>query len=164
MEQQSFLIGFAQIALVLTGFVSVFVVFQIDHGGKSRVNTHHATSILLGSLVAFLGTLIPMAIYNFDVDDAQLWWWSSAALLALGVVFFLIMFNMTVRLTKTQFKEAGYLHMFSSYAMGFVAAGCLAWNMAFSSTPGFYLLALILNLLVALVGFVTFSVQKILFW
>lgn len=62
MEQQSFLIGFAQLALVLTGFVSIFVVFQIDHSEKSRVNTHHAASILVGSLVAFIGALIPIAL------------------------------------------------------------------------------------------------------
>ncbi len=41
MEQQGFLIGFAQLALVLTGFVSIFVVFQIDHQSKSRVTTQH---------------------------------------------------------------------------------------------------------------------------
>lgn len=50
MEQQNFLIGFAQLALVLTGFVSVFVVFHVDEASKSRVNTHHATCILLVAL------------------------------------------------------------------------------------------------------------------
>lgn len=164
MEQQNFLIGFAQLALVLTGFVSIFVVFQIDHEAKSRVNTHHATSILFGSLVAFVGGLIPIALFHFDMTGEALWWWSSLGLGVVAVTYFMIMLNMTFRLTKAQFKEAGYLHMFFSYAMGISAGGLLGWNLLIGAAPGFYVAACILNLLVALIGFITFSVQKILYW
>lgn len=164
MEQQSFLIGFAQLALVLTGFVSIFVVFQIDEAAKSRVNTHHATSILMGSLVAFFGALIPIAMYNFDVVEEALWKWSSMVLFGLSFSYFLIMINMTIRLTKAEFKEAGYLHMASSYTFGWAGGGALIWNVFSGAVPGFYVLACILTLVAALVGFVAFSVQKILHW
>ncbi|MEO1552851.1 MAG: hypothetical protein AAFR82_02875 [Pseudomonadota bacterium] len=164
MEQQSFLIGFAQLALVLTGFVSIFVVFQIDEAAKSRVNTHHATSILLGSLVAFFGALIPIAMYNFGLVGDGLWRWSSAALFVLSFSYFLIMFNMTLRLTKAEFKEAGYLHMTLSYSFGWAGGGALIWNVLSAAHPGYYVLACILTLVAALVGFVAFSVQKILHW
>lgn len=164
MEQQSFLIGFAQLALVLTGFVSVFVVFQIDEAAKSRVNTHHATSILLGSLVAFLGALIPIAMYNFGLVGDVLWRWSSGVLFGLSFSYFLVMFNLTMRLTKAEFKEAGYLHMTLSYAFGWAGGGALIWNAFIATQPGFYVLACMLTLVTALVGFVAFSVQRILHW
>ncbi len=164
MEQQNFLIGFAQLALVLTGFVSVFVVFQIDETEKSRVNTHHATSILMGSLVAFFGALIPIAMYNFGLVGDALWRWSSVVLFGFSFSYFLIMINMTIRLTKAEFKEAGYLHMASSYAFGWAGGGALIWNAYSAAQPGYYVLACIVTLVAALVGFVTFSVQKILHW
>ena len=164
MEQQGFLIGFAQLALVLTGFVSVFIGFQIDEAAKSRVVTHHATSILIGSLVAFFGALIPIAMYNFGLDGAALWKWSSAGLFGLSFSYFLIMINMTIRLTKAEFKEAGYLHMTSSYALGWAGGGALLWNVFSAAQPGYYVLACMLTLIAALVGFVAFSVQKILHW
>jgi len=164
MEQQNFLIGFAQLALVLTGFVSIFVVFQIDEAAKSRVNTHHATSILMGSLVAFFGALIPIAMYNFGVVEEALWRWSSMVLFGLSFSYFLIMINMTIRLTKAEFKEAGYLHMVSSYGFGWAGGGALIWNVFSDAMPGYYVLACILTLVAALVGFVAFSVQKILHW
>lgn len=164
MEQQGFLIGFAQLALVLTGFVTVFIGFQIDEAAKSRVVTHHATSILIGSLVAFFGALIPIAMYNFGLDGAALWKWSSAGLFGLSFSYFLIMFNMTIRLTKAEFKEAGYLHMTSSYAFGWGGGGVLIWNVFSAAHPGYYVLACMLTLIAALVGFVAFSVQKILHW
>lgn len=164
MEQQSFLIGFAQLALVLTGFVSIFVVFQMDEAAKSRVNTHHATSILMGSLVAFFGALIPIAMYNFGLVEETLWKWASVVLFALSFSYFLIMLNMTIRLTKAEFKEAGFLHMASSYAFGWAGGGALIWNIFSAAQPGYYVLACILTLVAALVGFVAFSVQKILHW
>ena len=164
MEQQNFLSGFAQLALVLTGFVSVCVAFQIDAAAKSRVNTHHATSILMGSLVSLFGALIPIAIYNFGIAGEVLWRWSSALLFALSFSYFLIMLNMTVRLTKAEFKEAGYMHMALSYIFGWAGGLALIWNVYSAAHPGYYILACILTLVAALIGFVSFAVQKILHW
>ena len=164
MEQQGFLIGFAQLALVLTGFVSVFVVFQIDHNEKSRVNTHHAASILVGSLVAFIGALIPIALYHFGLRGEALWWWSSLCQSLFGLIYFVAMLRMTFGLTWAQFKEAGILHMFFSYGTGLTGGCLLGWNIVTEATPGFYVVALMLTLLAALIGFIAFSVQKIFYW
>lgn len=164
MEQQNFFIGFAQLALVLTGFVSVFVVFLIDANEKSRVNTHHAASILVGSLITLLGAFVPIVLFHYGFFDLKLWWWSSALFLALSILYFISMFALTVQLTKEQFKEAGYLHMFSSYTLGFSAAGVALMNLIGTPTPGNYVFALVLNLLVPLIAFMTFSVQRVFYW
>ncbi len=164
MEQQSFLIGFAQLALVLTGFVSVFVAVQVDQREKSRVITHHAASILVGSLVAFIGALIPIVLFHFDVTGDALWWWSSVILSGFGLIYFSSMLRMTFGLTWQQFKEAGILHMFFSYGTGLTSGSLLAWSILVDAAPGFYVASVILNLLTALIGFITFSVQKILYW
>ena len=43
---EGFFIEFAQLALVLTGFVSVFVIFLADRSERSAALTHHAASML----------------------------------------------------------------------------------------------------------------------
>ena len=45
MEQEAFLIGFSQLSLVLTGFVSVFVAFFMDSEIPARSVTHHAAAM-----------------------------------------------------------------------------------------------------------------------
>ena len=51
-----------------------------------------------------------------------------------------------------------------SYATGISATGLIGWNIFEEATPGLYIAACILLLLVALSGFVTFSVQKLFYW
>ena len=164
MEQQNFLIGFAQLSLVLTGFVSIFVVILIDKNEKSRVNTHHAASILVGSLLTLIATFTPLALYHYGLAGERLWWWSSLCFFLLSLTYFFAMLSLTLQLTKEQLKEAGYIHMFSSYGLGTAAGGIMLMNLISSPIPGNYILALIINLMVPLIAFVTFSAQKVLHW
>ena len=164
MEQQAFLIGFAQIALVLTGFVSVFVVYLINEQDRSRVNTHHAASILVGSVLSVLSALVPIALYHYGLTGTDLWWYASAIFMGLTSTYFIAMFSLTIQLTKAQFVEAGVIHMVSSYMLGFAAAGINLLNLMFEPIAGHYVLAIMVNFLVPLVAFVTFSAQKVLHW
>ncbi len=164
MEQQDFLIGFAQITLVLTGFVSIFVVFLIDRDEKSRVNTHHAASILVGSVLTLMSTFVPVVLHQYGLSGAELWRWSSVAFMLLASIYLVTMASLTFRLTKPQFKEAGYIHMVSSYSLGFTAAGINLLNLVGPPTPGNYVFALVVNLMVPLIAFVTFCAQKVFHW
>ena len=164
MEQQAFLIGFAQISLVLTGFVSVFVVFLINQDEKSRVNTHHAASILVGSLITLIATFIPIVLFHYGLEGESLWWWSSLGFMLLTFTYFITMASLTLQLTKEEFKAAGYIHMGSSYFLGTSAAVINLLNLIDVPLPGHYALALVVNLLVPLIAFVTFSAQKVLHW
>ena len=164
MELEGTLIGFAQLALVLTGFVSVFVVFLTSDEDKSRVNTHHATSMLVGSIVTVVESLIPIILYTYGLRDENLWWWSSLCALLIGLAFFITMLSLTFQLTKAEFKEAGYLHMGVSYTFGTLAGVLAAWNIFVHPSSGNYILAITLLFLISVVGFVTFSIQKILYW
>lgn len=164
MELQGFLIGFAQLALVLTGFVSVFVVFLTAADERSRVNTHHAVAMLLGSLVTVVDALIPIVLFNYGLKGEALWWWSSIGAVIIGLAFFITMLSLTLQLTKAEFKEAGYLHMGSSYFMGTLATLIIAWNIFVHPSAGNYVLAITLLFLIGVIGFITFSIQKILYW
>lgn len=164
MEQQGFLIGFAQLALVLTGFVSVFVVVTTSEDEKSRVHTHHAVSMITGSFISIVSAFIPIVLYNYGLTDRTLWWWSSLGGLMLGGTNFLTMFSLTRQLTKAEFKEAGYLHMGLSYGIGTASALPLLWNIFVDPIPGNYILAMIMLFVVSVIGFLTFSIQKILHW
>lgn len=164
MELQGFLIGFAQLALVLTGFVSVFALLLTTEKEKSRVNTHHAVAMLLGSLITVVASLVPIVLFHYGLEGHALWWWSSLAATALGAVNFCIMISLTLQLTKVEFKEAGYLHMCSSYSFGTLAVSLLAWNVFVQPSVGNYVLAIVMTFLIAVIGFVTLSVQKLLYW
>ena len=164
MEQQNFLIGFAQLSLVLTGFVSIFVVFMIDKNEKSRVNTHHAASILVGSVLTLLATLVPIVLHHYGLEGETLWWWASAVFMGLSGSYFFCMASLTVQLSGAEFKEAGYLHMGSSYLLGFGAAAVILLNLLGPATPGHYVFALVINMLVPLIAFVTFCAQKVFYW
>ncbi len=164
MEQQEFLIGFAQLSLVLTGFVAIFIIFLIGPEQKSRVNTHHAASIMIGSIVATLSALIPIVFYNYGYTGDSLWWWSSVLMLVTGAANFLIMGTLTIQLNKQEFKDAGYVHMTVSYGLGACAVGLLLYNVFGQLHVGHYILSAILVFCISVIGFVTFAAQKILYW
>lgn len=164
MELQGFLIGFAQLGLVLTGFVSVFVVFLTSANERSRVNTHHAVSMLVGSLISVVYALIPIILFNYGLKGEALWWWSSLGAMILGLAFLVTMLSLTLQLTKAEFKAAGYLHMASSYLIGTLAILIGAWNIFVHPVVGNYILLMTLMFLISVIGFVTFSIQKILYW
>lgn len=164
MELQGFLIGFAQLALVLTGFVSVFAVLLTTEKEKSRVNTLHAVGMLVGSLITVVASLVPIVLFHYGLEGHALWWWSSLATAALGVANCGIMVSLTLQLTKVEFKEAGYLHICSAYLFGTLALSLLAWNVFVQPSIGNYVLVIVMMFLIAIMGFVTLSVQKILYW
>lgn len=164
MEQQEFLIGFAQLALVLTGFVAFFLVFLISGDQKSRANTHHAAAIIIGSLVSVAGALIPIVFYHYGIIDDNLWWWSSIMLIAFGLANFFIMGFLTAGLHRQELKEIGYIHMVSSYGTGAIALGLVAYNIFFEVSVGNYVLSLVLTFSISVFSFMSFTAQKILHW
>lgn len=164
MEQQGFFIGFAQLALVLTGFVSVFVVVTTSEGKKSRVNTHHAVSMITGSFISMVAAFVPILLYNYGLTGDTLWWWSSVGAVVLGMANLTIMLPLTLQLTKAEFKEAGYLHMGLSYGIGTSSGLPLLWNIFVHPIAGNYILSIIMLFVVSVIGFLTFSIQKILHW
>lgn len=88
--------------------------------------------------------------------------WSSVAGLALGIVYGGTMLNLSLRLTRDEFRQAGYLHMFCSYTLGISGSLLMLLNLLGNAGPGNYFLAMILVLMVSLIGFVTFAIQNFL--
>lgn len=164
MAHEEFLVGFAQLALVLTGFVSIFVAFKVDQENRSRATTHHAVSIIVGSLVTLFAAFVPLLVFAYGLSGDALWWWSSLGFFTLSLLYFAVMMSMTLRLTRSEFMEAGVLHMALSYGLGTTAGAFCALNLVFEPLPGNYLMALVINFSVPLIAFVSFSVQKVLHW
>ncbi|MEM1401787.1 MAG: hypothetical protein AAGG55_00525 [Pseudomonadota bacterium] len=105
MAHESFLIGFAQLSLVATGFLSVLFVFMAPEDGGSRVNTFHAFPVLMGSLICLVASIVPLLLSAYGFEDRAMWWWASVAAFGLGTVFFTVGVWLTVQLTKAEFKE-----------------------------------------------------------
>ena len=162
MEESALLIGFAQLCLVLTGFVAVFVAFFSNGSEASKPDVHHALSMLIGSVLAFVIALVPLVLSAYGLSGTSLWYWSSIVGFALSFAYGAVMSSLTVRLSWEEFKEAGIIHMGISYILGFGAGGLLLWNIVTHPGPGHYVLAMAVTLMVALIGFVSFSVQNFL--
>lgn len=164
MPQQEFLIGFAQLALVLTGFMSAFLVYSFQEEEKSRVTTHHATSMLVGSVITMIAAIVPIVIAYYGFEGEELWWWSSLVFALFSLTFGGMMLSMTLRLTGAEFREAGLVHMISSYCFGTGAFVFCVLNLLGPANPGHYALALLLNLLVPLIALIALSIEKVLHW
>ncbi|MCR9279434.1 MAG: hypothetical protein NXH85_15870 [Pseudomonadaceae bacterium] len=162
MEESGILIGFAQLSLVLTGFVAVFVAFFSGEEPPSKPDIHHALSMLIGSVLALLVALVPLIVAAYGLKQEELWFWSSGIGLVLSAAYGTMMLNLTLRLTREEFKRAGVLHMIVSYSLGTTGSILMLLNLFGVSTPGPYILGMILTFMVALVGFITFSVQNFL--
>lgn len=162
MDYSGTLIGFAQLSLVLTGFVAVFIAVFSAKGAPSRPDVHHALSMLIGSVLALLISLVPLVIAGYGLTGNDLWFWSSAFGVGLGVIYGASMLNLTLRLTKEEFKQAGVFHMLSSYTLGFGGSALMLWNLLAVPSPGHYMLAMIMIFMVALIGFISFSIQNFL--
>lgn len=162
MEQSSVLIGFAQLCLVLTGFVAVFVTFFSVEKTKSKPDQHHALAMLIASVVSLIIALVPILFDSYGFVGQDLWFWSSAIGFAISLTFGGVMLSVSLRLSKAEFMEAGLVHMISAYSLGTTGSGFMLWNLISVSGPGPYLLAMVLTFLVGLTGFVSFALQNFL--
>lgn len=162
MDSTSVLIGFAQISLVLTGFVAVFVAFFTGTQTPSKPDVHHAISMLIGSVLALMLSLTPIVLGSYGLSGSQLWYWASLFGVAMGSVYGMSMLRLTLKLTKEEFRKAGLIHMISSYALGTGSTGLMLWNVLTNAGPGHYIMGLVMTLMVALIGFVSFSLQNFL--
>lgn len=105
-----------------------------------------------------------MVLYHYGFDGEALWRWSTVLGLVVAFVYFGYMLSLTTKLSWSEFKEAGVAHMVSSYALGFLAFGLLVANLLGEAGPGHYILASLALFAIAIIGFVTFSLQKVLRW
>lgn len=164
MHHEAFLIGFAQLSLVMTGFVSVLFMFMMPEGGRSRVNTFHAVPVLMGSLICLLASMLPLLLNAYGLEGKALWWWSSVAAFGLGTGFFAVAGSLTLQLTKAEFKELGPIHIIAGYVLGTASMILLAWNIFCDVQSGHFLTALVLTFFASLLGFVAFAIQKVFYW
>lgn len=87
MDHTTVLIGLAQISLVLTGFVTVFMGFFAGEDPPSKPDVHHAFAMLAGSVLVLLLALVPIVLGGYGFSDSQLWYWSSISGVLMGMVF-----------------------------------------------------------------------------
>ena len=88
----------------------------------------------------------------------------ETAFLIAGAAVTLMMATLTFQLTPAERRELGILHLAVSYGLSACTFGPLLWNVAMTPLVGNYVLAISLMFVVAVIGFTTFSLQKILHW
>ena len=118
-------------------------------------------SCSLGTVAA---ALVPLILDAYGLSGPALWVASSYVFLIAGAAVTLMMATLTFQLTPAERKELGPLHLVVSYGLGACTFGLLVWNVAMTPLVGNYVLAISLMFVVAVIGFTTFSLQKILHW
>lgn len=161
MEHEGFLIGFAQLSLVLTGFVSIFAA-TIAGKVNSFTTMHHAASMLAGGLVSLALSITPLVLNAYGFEGVLLWRYASAIGIAAELAYLSVILPMSLKLSQEQLKEVGIFHVVSSYMLGIVSFILLVLCVFTASNPGHYILAVTLIFFTAALGFITFAFEKIL--
>lgn len=163
MGSGSFLMGMAQLGIVLAGFISVFIVVVAQEGKLARSDAIHLVTMISGSLFVVLAALAPFAALYAGVPEAQMWTVSCAAMLLAGLALAVVVTWMLLRLTAAERRAVGYAHMALSYALAGVAVAFYAAGVFGHRPDASYFVAVIFTFLVGLLGFVTFALQRFVF-
>lgn len=97
MEEQGFLIGYAQLALVLAGFISIFLVAATRDGKLSKPDSIHFATMTLASMLSVVSGLLPILFHHVGLAGDLVWRSSSVLAIAFAGLF---MIFITVKLFR----------------------------------------------------------------
>ena len=135
MRDTDFLIGFANLSVVLAGFVSIF-------------------------LVLLTGALIPFIFDFFEWAEEQVYQISAALSLALFSLCLFVVNYQLFRLKQDQVKEVGYLHLILSYSLSSLAGVLILAAAAGYQPRATYLSGLVVGYFIGALGFLSFAIKN----
>jgi len=157
----------AEIGIAFAGFMSIFLVFASRDGRLSPVDSIQVVIIITSGFSTVLNALAPLVLHRL-LQDAELALRLSAALTIVIAVLMGIYFARKFRHLRVQqgSMEAGS-KLSQSVGRGgalviiLLQASVVLWA-AGSASPGVYLLALLLGLIVGASAFISLAVSRLL--
>ena len=164
MDLDTLLIGFAQIGIVLIGFISVFLTFLLRDTTLDNVMRMHARALIMTAPLALAAAIVPLALFGFGVNETAALRWSIIILAGPGMAAAILNNYHFVKLSAPERKRTGYSHMALANVIcgGMTALGIAA--LVTQYTAGSYIGILVLLTLASVLAlFTSFIVELKLF-
>ena len=111
MNIELILLGFAQIAVVLIGFSSVFLTFLMRDSKLDAVMRMHARALMMVAPLTLVLTILPLVLIGFDLNETNALRW-SIAIISVPCLTGAILNNFYfLKLSIPDRKRTGYWHM-----------------------------------------------------
>lgn len=111
MNIESVLIDFAQIAVVLIGFSSVFLTFLMRDMRLDPVLRMHARALIMVAPLALILSILPFVLMGFGLNLNAALRWALFAMVIPGSVATILNNYYFLQLSKPDRRRTGYAHM-----------------------------------------------------
>jgi hypothetical protein len=111
MNIESILLGFAQIAVVLIGFSSVFLTFLMRDTKLDAVMRMHARALIMVAPLTLALAITPLVLIGFELKEIDALRWSLAIVLVPGTPTAVLNNFYFLKLSIPDRKRTGYWHM-----------------------------------------------------
>lgn len=111
MNVETVLLGFAQIAVVLIGFSSVFLTFLMRETTLDPVMRMHARALIMVAPLALVLSIAPLVLMGFGMETDEALRWAFLFTMAPGSVASILNNYYFIRLSKADRRRTGYTHM-----------------------------------------------------
>ena len=155
MESSDFFLTLGEIAITLSGFASVVVVFiRRESGTWDRADITRLRGMLGASLNAAFFSMLPVGLHRAGVSEAAVWSVSSFALSCLMMFVVVVVFGRVLSLPSGSYNRPGAHLMRGSLALVAFLLVLNTFSLGFTGGPAIYILAVALMLVLAGVAFV----------
>ena len=155
MESSDFFLTLGEIAITLSGFASVVVVFNRRESGTwDRVDIARLKGMLGASLNAAFFSMLPVGLHRAGVSEAGVWSVSSFVLSCMMMFIAVVVFGRINSLPSGSYNRSGFHLMRGSVALVAFLLMLNTFSLGFTGGPAIYILAVALLLVLAGVLFV----------
>ena len=159
-EQQNMLMGFAQIAAGLMGFLAILVIFVREDGRLAPVDALRSRSILYNAQAVLIGGLLPIILYEAGLEGQVLWQASAGLTLAMSAVPFAEGMRFNLAMPMEDRRQVGLPTAILSWGGSTVASLLMLSVVIGVQESGAYFLAAGVCVAVASYNFVAVAVQR----
>ena len=162
MREEALLIGISQLGAVFAGFIAIFMVFTQANGKFSPVDTLRARIIIFSSFVLVLAALLPLAMNGLAIAPAWIWPIATLIYLILAGMISIDVVRRQRALSKEEAPDRN-TRIFQIIArilnIALFVTGILI--IAGIGQGGYYILALLINLIMAGITFISFATHRL---
>lgn len=161
MEVTAVLVGFAQVIVVLVGFISIFLTFLLRDNDPDPVMQMHARALIMVAPGVLIYALVPLVLAAFGLGIERAMQWMAG----IGLLPFLVGSGLNFRsffaLSFNEKRRTGYYHMVLA---GLIKAGVLACTLlilAGVAIVGNYFAILLAGTFGAVLALFTFFIDEL---
>ncbi len=160
MTDPRFLIDFAQLAIVLAGFTSVFAALIPKDSEFCRVDRVHAAAMILASYTTVICALTPFYLEAIGVEGMAIWKVATAFLLLLGTPCAFYVLKRVLAMTREEQREMGLVHIWVGFGLIGVMLVIAITGLFSDRAKDLFIAALMLGFAAGSMSFLSFALNQ----